>query len=259
MSQRPELVSEIYPDSKGFTINEVKIPEDIKDYIDKIENVRRFSHTAKQYPEMIVDNSKMHTIRCAFRAASLYPTQKDLIRTLWIHDIPEHVADTDTSAVERYNNPEIARKSENKEKTVAKTVLSKSDYVLFEDFVLAEDFLRRMGSNIPKNQQALVANVIDYIDGNLVGSYYLTKWLKNHEYDGKIPSGKALEYILDIRENTIKAIEKPKVNKEIRDNIHYLIGRQLQVAVSLWSFVEEDRIPETMRTELLKMKSLACC
>ncbi len=259
MSKESEMLKIIYPEPTAVDINKIKIPQDIKTYVDKIENVRRFAHVSGRYPDMIVDNSKAHTIRCVFRAMSLTNSHKDIIRTLWIHDTPEYTDDVDLSAIERYEDHEKAREQEEAERAVAEKVFKGSDYKLFEDFHVAEDFVRRSSSKIPKNQQAILANIIDFIDGNLVSVYFFTKWLEKNEYDGKIPSNSAFTYILDTRERALNAVEKPGVKEDIRDTANYLLNSQIRVVMNLWSAVKDEKIPQVMKQELLKMKTLSNC
>lgn len=253
------MIPIIYPDSEDRNVEDIKIPPDIKKYIEKLENVKRFNQFTKNKPGMIEDNSKAHTLRCVYRAVTLPFNNPDLVRTLWIHDIPEYTDGVDVSAVERYKNFALAKKQEEAENEEAKKVFKESDYKLFENFHAAEDFLRRSGDKIPHNQQALVANVIDVLDGNLVFIYFYTKWIQNRPNGDEDNIRTTFKYGLEIRERMLKAIENPKVKPEIRDAIHLLFNGYVAVALDLWNKVDEKKIPQSMEPEILKLKTLQCC
>jgi len=250
------MIPIIYPDSQGKDVGDIKIPQDIKDYIDKLEGVKRFNQFSEKKPGMIDDNSKAHTIRCVHRATTLPFKHQDLIRTLWIHDIPEYTDAVDLSAVERYENRDVAKKQEEAENEVAKKIFDESDYELFQNFHTAEDFLRRAGTKIPKNQQTLIANVIDVLDGNLVFIYFYTKWIQNQTSGDEDNIRTTFKYGLEIREKMLKAVKNPQVSPEIRDAIHFLFNGYVRVALDLWSKVDADKIPQGMKPETLKLKTL---
>jgi 5'-deoxynucleotidase YfbR-like HD superfamily hydrolase len=257
MIKNKELVPIIYPEPAEVKIEEITIPQDLKHYINKLENVIRFSDVEIDQPEMIDDNTKLHVIRCAYRATNVPFSHPDLIRMMWIHDIPEHAGYSDLSAVVRYQHPDKAKRMEAKEKDIAQEVMSAEDFELYQSFSVSEDFLRREGKIIPKNQQALVANTIDILDGNLVFAYYAAKWLREHDYRKEGFKREDYTYPLIMRERFLKAVKNPLVKKEIAQAVRYLYTSYLGVADSIWSGVAQDRIPEKMRPEIVKMAKLA--
>jgi 5'-deoxynucleotidase YfbR-like HD superfamily hydrolase len=259
MLKNSELVKIIYPEPAKVPIAEIDIPTDISGYIDQLEKVVRFADVELDQPEMIDDNTKLHTIRCAYRAINVSFTHPDLVRTVWIHDIPEHAGHSDLSAVVRYKNPEKALAMEAKEKAVAKEVLQPEDFTLYESFSEAEDFLRREGKVVPKNQQAIVANTIDILDGNLVFAYYAAEWLKTHDYKKESFKREDYSYPLIMRKRFLKAVENTEVKKEVADAVRFLYQSYIKVTHRIWNEVPQDRIPEKMRPEILKMGSLSCC
>jgi len=252
------MIHIIYPDSQGKDVDGIKIPQDIKKYIDKLEGVKRFNHFSDKSPGMIDDNSKAHTIRCAYRAATIPFNHPDLERTLWIHDVPEYTDAVDLSAVERYENHDVAKKQEEAENEVAKKVFNESDYELFQNFHIAEDFLRRAGKKVPDKQQALVANVVDVLDGNLVFIYFYTKWVQNQSNGNEDDIKTTFKYGLEIRKKMLKAAENPQVKPEIRDAMYFLFNGYVKVALDLWNKVDEDKVPQGMKPEILKLKTLQC-
>jgi len=250
------MVPIIYPDSQGKDINDIKIPQDIREYIERLGNVIRFNHFSEKRPGMIDDNSKAHTIRCVYRSMTIPFSHPDLARTLWIHDIPEYTDNVDLSAIERHKNHEKAREQEEAEKAVAKKVLKESDFELFEDFHISEDFLRRSGNELPGNQQTLIANVVDVLDGNLVFVYFFTNWLQTWSSSDEDDLRTTFKYGLEIRERMLKAIQNPKIKPEIKKATHFLFNSYIKVALSLWDQVNKNEIPRGVKSEILKMRTL---
>ena len=254
-----EMLGEIYPDSKGLDTVEVSPPKDLKKYIEKLKNVKRFQDKNYHLDGMIDDNTKDHTIRCVYRARTIPYYTQDLERILWIHDIPEYVAGSDASALERFDDQDMAEDVEDAEVKVARETFDKEDLILYEDYHMAEEFIRKHGKNLPNNQQTLVANVIDYMDGNLVFHYYFSKWLLKNDYNGERPTNASFVFVLKIRESTIKAMEDERVDSKIKEAIYFLLSRQLNTILDRWKKVNQDKIPTDLKTELLKMKNLVCC
>ncbi len=132
------------------------------------------------------------------------------------------------------------------------------DYELFLNFHTAEDFLRRAGRKIPDNQQTIIANAIDTLDGNLVFIYFYTKWVQNQPNGDEDSIRTTFKYGLEIRERMLKAIENPQVEPEIRDAVHFLFNSYVTVALDLWNKVDEEKVPQSMKPEILKLKTLQC-
>lgn len=259
MALNKKLISVIYPESDASFLSDLNIPSELEQYINQLEKVNRFNHKKFDHPGMVIDNTKIHTLRCVFRAGSLNFAHNDLARTLWVHDIPEHLVEYDLSAIERYHNPKKAKEMEAKEKEVAKNVLSDEDFNLYENFGLAEDFLRREGNQVPNNQQALIANTIDLLDGNLVYVFYGSKWLMTHDYHKEGFLGNDYKYPLEVRERFLKAVENSIIEEEVREAIKFLFDSYINVVGNLWNKVEINKIPPLMRPEIVKVIRMAHC
>jgi hypothetical protein len=203
---------------------------------------------------MIPDNSKAHTVRCVFRAKTIPYKSAVVERMLWVHDIPELTEDRDIAAPKRFHKKEVAKKVEVQERETAKKLLNNKDFKLYLAFQTAENLLQNHNSTFPKIQDALVAKTIDTIDGNLTTHYFFTKWLKKNTYNGKIPGKKVLKYTFKVYKISKKAINSGKVKKEIKDIINYLLNSQLKQVIKMWIAVEEDKIPDIMKKELIGME-----
>ena len=260
MLNQQEIIDSIYASRSDKKISDVEIPQDIKKYINKLEKVARYEHEQHDMPGVFVDNSKAHTLRCVYRASTISHVEKDTIRTLWIHDIPEYTGEKDLSAVARHHDESAAKEQENREKDIAQKIFSSEDFGLYENFHIAEGFVRKKSGVLPENQNAVLANVIDSIDGNLVFHYFYTKWLTGKKaHIKKTPSEHAFTYVLDLRDIILYALQHPELDKEISSTVLGLLLSQLLVIIDLWKKVPEDKIPQKMKLELLKMKNITCC
>jgi len=168
-------------------IKKVSIPADIDYLIERLKNIKRFDNS--KYPKNVfIDDVKSHTLRTVLMIHKLNITpnvKTKLVRTIFIHDIPE-VLFRDVTALEKRQNPKLIPDISREERLAAYKLLSKKDFELFEDFRIAYDYLE--GDNSAKSlvkSWALLANVLDRSEGNLFYHYYLTKWINSVSYDSK--------------------------------------------------------------------------
>jgi|GEM_PF-6101730 len=253
MTDNQKIVQIIYPDSRGANIEDILAPEDIRAYIDQLSQVRRYNHLLAKRPGLIDDNSKVHTLRCVYRSSTISFSSQYLVRLMWIHDIPEYTESIDLSAVERDKDPTLAIDQEVAEAKVAQKIFTAPDLASYKDFQLAEEFLRRAGSVLPKDQQALLANVIDLLDGNLVFAFYYALWLQKNSDTEAEDMGPTLKYGLEMREKMLRAVDDERVNPLIRENIHFLFTSYSQVVWKLWGGLEREKISNVMAVEIDKL------
>ncbi|MBN1162887.1 hypothetical protein JXA34_04060 [Patescibacteria group bacterium] len=250
------VLPHIYPDSSEIKVKDIQIPFDIKDLIDKTENVIRFADERYQMKGMVPDNTKTHTIRCVLRAKSKFPKNTDLQRRLWIHDIPEIVADVDENAVSRFNNQVLAEEQNDKEFSFAATIFNDSDLSLYKDFIRAERLLSNRSLDYPESENSMLAKIIDTIDGNLVYTYFFVRWLKENDYNGSVPPESVFKYASAFYKLASSMVRMSDYSSGFKSAAQNLLDDQLKISLTLWEKLDEERIPPKMKEQLEYIEKL---
>ena len=235
---------------KSYLKEGKQIPADLKDNINALEHVLRFQF--KEYPTgVIVDNTKVHTFKCVHLAKSLgldlkYPT---LLRTLWIHDIPE-LETNDVTVIEKYRKDNVDKAVEQKELKAAKSLLSKTDQKLLTSFNAANNFLKVKPDEIP-NLSFLYAKLIDNSEGNMTFHYFISSWVKSKNYKADLlppPDSLIHPFVTNA-----KFKQRIKLNIQHEDIIHLLdfIDSVVNEIKLFWKDVPKSRIP-TVITNAIK-------
>lgn len=251
----PETFS-LYLKLSSAPLPKVSIPVDLSPWVQQTQKVRRFADTRYQVKGMIPDNTKEHTIRCVYIAQMRFPENKILQRLLWLHDIPEIIADEDTNAVDRYTHPDVADAVEDPEHVFAKENFTAEDLSLYENFLAAEKYLSGRSEKLPKIQDALLAKVIDVAEGNLVYNYYFVNWLKTHIYNGKVPPTSVFNYQPNFCSDVLSLLRTKEINEGIRISIKGLIKGWLYTTLFIWEQLPNNRLPEGMSSVLVKTKDM---
>ena len=110
----------------------------------------RYLFSTGELPHIFHDPVDVHTRRCVWTVDTLaLPSWVDvdrIRRTLWIHDIPEIIANeeigNDVTAPDKANNPELSLQIDKQEDQIAKRDLNSDDYKLYEDFERASNFTK---------------------------------------------------------------------------------------------------------------------
>ena len=240
------LENELYLDTLKL------IPDDIKNHINALKKVKRFQF--KEYPKnILIDDTKKNTLKCVNIAKTLaldtnYPS---LIRTLWIHDIPELIT-KDLTVIEKYRNKNAASEFDVKEMIAAEQLLNKDDQELLKAFNAANNFLK---GNTPWNEktvslEAVFAKLIDNSEGNMTFHYFISRWAASERYDKTLlPPRDSLLHSFITNQKFLSRIEQ-FTPKEYNKDLIAFIANVLENIKRLWFDVPADRIPDELRVYL---------
>lgn len=225
------------------------VPLDIAEKINSLENVARFQF--KEYPkDVIIDNTRNHTLRCINLANTVdFGISKDtILRTLWIHDIPELITN-DITVVEKYRKENAEKKFEIDELKAAKELLSKDDQLLLEKFNHANNFLK--GNTVVDADTSfidfIIAKIIDNSEGNLTFHYYISKWVASDTYDEKLlPPIDSLKHSFVTNIKFIDKIKK-ELPKEQNEMLIKFIELVLETITRFWNEVPVEKIPDVIK------------
>jgi hypothetical protein len=247
-----------FPDRK---FPKLDIPNDIKDKIDSMELIKRGQNP--KYPVgMIVDNDKAHTIRM-IRRVSLLDLDSELYRyierMLWVHDIPE-IETMDITSTEKELS---GLNTDHTEDAVAKSLLSKKDYVLFNEFNRAKYLLEgkvMLSEVVIPPEPAFIARVLDITDGNMGFYYSFPLWMNSEKYsishvwpDNLFSF--ALRQFLLYKEN-IKSLPVAEKYKEILID---LLEKQLCYIVRQIDLISDDKLSADMLKNRDAMRKIVSC
>lgn len=97
--------------------------------------------------------------------------KNDLIRTLWIHDIPEimdsQTSFSDVTSIDKVTYPDLALEVKHREQAIVNQIFSSTDRALYNAFDPAKEMLFR-GTIDPQKTTpvALLARILDnFVDG----------------------------------------------------------------------------------------------
>lgn len=162
-------------------------PSDLIDLFVKTKKIKRF--VSPHYANGIFkDTVYDHTMRCIRLANSLDKLNGDhleeCVRTLWVHDIVELAGTvnqdgsiTDFTTADIHYNPALFKMKGVSEVEFANKHFSSIDYHRFMAFERASEYLCGQSKELPASaKSALVAKVIDTIEGDLTFHRSLTKY-----------------------------------------------------------------------------------
>lgn len=234
-------------------IKKVSIPADIDYLIERLKNIKRFDNS--KYPKNVfIDDVKSHTLRMVLMVEKLNIAdivRKKLVRTIFIHDIPE-ILFRDVTALEKRQKPKLISDIAREERLAAYRLLSDKDFELFEDFRITYDYLE--GDNTAKSlvkSWALLANVIDRSEGNLFYHFYLTEWINSYRFNSKnLPPFLSMNHAFlqhDLYLGQIKSLKHVKTKyKNLALN---LWDARIKKIRNCWMNIEDKRkIPKEIST-----------
>lgn len=229
-------------------------PKDIRNAILQLIFVPRFG----DYKEgLFRDSTGAHVIRCIEMAKKL-PLDEDMklaiARYLWIHDIPEIIITDYTSL--RKEDPEFARRLEIKEGEAARKLLSLQDNRLLIQFNAVGHLLRgKKDKNALPFREALLAKIIDLVDGNDFFNKELTFWINSSEYNqSDIPPETALTYTFRSFRTTYRSLSNLGLPERFYKVAKDLLIEELTQVVGYWQDVPMRRIPVVVQNELVWAK-----
>ena len=248
------------------------VPDDLRELVEQGAQVARKMHP--DYPRGIwFDNVRVHAIRCALTAehlklpANREPIRSPLVRTLWLHDLPEVVTSLgigyDTSAVIKEDRPDIAAKISSDEDTAAKKIFSASDYELFSQFEAANSFLEgkldRPNPSIPA--PAYGARIIDIGDAEMCFYHFLTAWLIHESFDGRLPTERPYRFTMKRYSTYLTNTDNlaPVLPPELLRVYNDLLLGQIRYITNRWALVERHKpslMPEIAMEHVAHLRSL---
>ncbi len=227
------------------------IPKELKNHINSLKKIPRFQ--LNEYPKGVIkDSTKEHTLKCIHLANTInFKIQKKkLIRTLWIHDIPELII-KDITVIEKNRKPRLSEELDNQEVEAAKILLNETDRELLTQFNKAYEILKgkeKWTGQVPL--EMLLGKIIDNTDGNITFHYFVSKWTASSSYkkEEMFPMD-SLEYSFLTNRKFSKFI-KAHFPKEQQEILLHFIDVTLENIHHLWKNVPEKRIPKELKKHL---------
>lgn len=226
-------------------------PKHLRNKINELFTVKRFGNYSKG---IFSDNSGLHTLRGInlIDRLPLSTSLKNKVKEIyWLHDIPEIII-FDYTVIQKQDKV-LEQKLAEKEKSAAKSLLNDKEQILLAEFNLAEKVLKGKGKNKLPKPEAVIAALVDRIEGNVYFHKYLTKWITSQNYDRKkIPPQKALTYTFRTQELFEKNVAKCKLSKTYMKAAKYLLNYQINKVVKFWKNVSKSKMPQDIKA-LLKL------
>ncbi len=236
--------------NKAYLKEEKLIPQNLSTNIDALKTVLRFQF--KEYPKgVIIDNTKVHTLKCIHLVKSLgldlkYPT---LLRTLWIHDIPE-LETNDITVIEKYRKDSVDNATEQKELKAARSLLSKADQKLLIDFNAANNFLKDKSDAIP-DLSFLYSKLVDNSEGNMTFHYFIANWVKSKNYKTDLlPPPDSLVHPFKTNAKFKERIKQDIQHEDIKHLLEFIDSVINEIKI-FWQDVPRSRIPRVI-TDAIK-------
>jgi hypothetical protein len=230
-----------------------EIPSDLNDKINELANVKRFDFT--EYPKnVIVDDTRSHTVKCICLATKLLTqrfNQNLVLRTLWIHDIPESVT-KDVTVIEKSRDENLTKHVEEQEMLAAAQLLNTSDLKLLENFNIANEFLKdkREWDADTVSNEALFAKLIDNYEGNMTFNYFVAKWVGSEMYNPSLaPPDDALTHAF-ITGRKFSILLKQIPSAQYAEDLQKIVDLSLENIRNFWTRIEYKRIPAVLKDYL---------
>lgn len=228
-------------------------PEYLRDKIADLFSVRRF----EGYAEGIInDNTGAHTIG-GLDIIEQLPINNELKQAIkayfWIHDLTEIVTG-DYDIVKRQDQ-HLRSKIKGQEKVAAKTLLSEKDQQRLEEFNAAKELLKGKPSKIPTTPEAIIAALVDKIEGNITFHTQLAAWVNSEHYSPQnLPEEFALTYTFVVQNSAKKNLPSCNLGDEHQRAADYLLEFQMSEVVEAWESVPTDRVPPSVAEGLKLFK-----
>ncbi len=246
------------------TIESIAPPSDLKDFIKLGSQVFRYKFEDNNYDHIFEDRVDEHTKRMVLYAQQLPLSEEilsSIIRTLWVHDIPEIICSQengfDMTSTDKILYPHKALLVKKREEETMQKIFSLQDRQLYHAFEPVKEmlFTGTLSFSII-TPAALVARVIDTcIDGINSFHGFVTEYLESDQYNPELPLPKhnSFEYCfgrgIDMYRNILN-IEEPDflevkfllidiMRKDFFDYIH-----------QVWSDMSYERLPQYAQKEL---------
>lgn len=239
------------------TIHDVEVPAEFDDFIKLGANVRRYKFQEGNFDHIFDDFVDEHTKRMVLYAEQLPISQKlkeEVIRTIWIHDLPEildsQTNGADITAIDKIRNPDLATASKNREKKLLEENFSKYDQDLYHAFDPAKEMLYTGDMNLSRTTPAgMIARVLDvFIEGTNSFHGFVVEYLLSDEFDESLslPDQDSFEYCFRrgvlAYQNTSK-IQEPQFEDARKVILDILLKDYFGYIEQAWSSQAVSRLP----------------
>lgn len=155
-------------------IDTIVPPSDLERYIDLGARVRRYKFKDDNLDHIFDDTVDEHTKRMVLYAENLPLPKKEkaaVVRTLWIHDIPEIIdsqtTQSDMTSIDKIRHPHLALLIKKREEAIMEEIFSVEDKILYRAFDPAKEMLFTGRIDFDKTTPVgMIARVLDnFIDG----------------------------------------------------------------------------------------------
>ncbi len=245
------------------TIDDVLVPEDLTEHIALGANVRRYKFQDDDFDHIFLDRVDEHTKRMVLYAEYLSLSEADksaLIRTLWIHDIPEildsQTSQSDMTSIDKIRNPRLALAVKDREQAIIDRIFTLEDKQLYAAFDPAKEMLFRGEFDFTKTTPiAVLGRVIDnFIDGINSFHGFVTDYLTSEQYRENLPLPQRDSFHYCFQNgidayNHVSALDQSeyrKVRKIILDVLEHDFFGFLE---GVWTPLAVARLPDYAREE----------
>lgn len=267
------FVKRAYRNQSFVDLLNLSIPEELREGLDDLGGNMRFSDPVYCTPGLIIDNTKKHSLRIAYRFGIVshigshdkyiesegrlvgLKTGKGLDvekgkRLLLRHDFVERYVEDVSSNAEEVDH-DLARGTFAKEEEVARKIFDDKYFKLFQQFQIACRCLSGVSDEIPAVMEALVARLVDHIDSDAVFYDQFTKRLLNgYSWDGKVPPSSLFTNYMWWFNRVLYCFNKPEVSDEAREAGIFLIHDEARFILECWDEVQVESIPFSMKETL---------
>ncbi len=169
------------------TIDDIVPPADLAEYINLGTNVYRYKFQEGNFDHIFLDRVDEHTKRMVLYAEHLPLSEKDkqdLIRTLWIHDVPEIIDSqtnkSDVTSTDKIRYPHLNAAIKERESVIMDQIFSLEDKSLYGAFEPAKEMLFTGEIDFDKTTPiGMLGRVIDnFVDGTNSFHGFVTDYLQ---------------------------------------------------------------------------------
>jgi len=233
-------------------------PKELQELVKQCYSIPRFTRIYRE--GIFDDDTGSHIARCVNRAdkVDINLTDKETVKLiLWVHDLPE-IEISDYSVIQKIGDRELNNKLEISELEVAKKIIPDKFFDYFVDFKNAEDLLSGKTPKKIPSKHALIAKMIDSIDGNETFHQQLTDWIVSERFKPEdLPQQGALEYSFDHCVKIHKLIAKsPEIFVDFVFLAKNMLSDEISSIAKYWGRVENAIIPDTIKKGFVTVEDI---
>lgn len=225
-------------------------PEDLLEYINLGARIYRYKFRDQDLDHIFDDRVDEHTKRIVLYGEHLPlgdAEKSALIRTLWIHDIPEVIdsqeIQSDMTSIDKIRHPDFAFAVKKREEMIVEQIFSLEDKMLYRAFEPAKEMLFSGRIDFDKTTPiALIARVLDnFIDGTNSFHGFVADYLADDSYRAtlSLPEADSFEYCFHRGLDVYKHVSE-------MDHPEYLMAKDIILNIlreDFFGFVEQKWTP----------------